>query len=135
MRRAPKRKARRPLRWRSIGLIALLLVIFGVGTFAGMVLVISRNLPDVRELSDYQPEGATRIFAADGSVLGSVYKQNRVYVPLAKIPPIVREAFIANEDHTFYTNPGIDIVGIIRAAIADALHQPLEGVSYDRGNF
>ncbi len=110
-------------------MIVSLLVIFGVGTLAGMVLVISRNLPDVRELSDYQPEGATRIFAADGSVLGSVYKQNRVYVPLAKIPPIVRDAFIANEDHTFYTNPGIDVVGIIRAAIADALHQPLEGAS------
>uniref|UniRef100_E6Q4J9 peptidoglycan glycosyltransferase n=1 Tax=mine drainage metagenome TaxID=410659 RepID=E6Q4J9_9ZZZZ len=129
MHRAPRRKTRRPLRWRSIGLIVLFLAIFGFGTLAGMVVVISRNLPDVRELSDYQPEGATRIFAADGSVLGSVFKQNRVYVPLSRIPPMVRDAFIANEDHTFYTNPGIDVVGIVRAAIADALHQPLEGAS------
>jgi penicillin-binding protein 1A len=126
----PKRnpaRRRRVVRGVLIGL--LMLVLFGAGTVAGIVAAYARNLPDISRMADYQPASSTRIFARDGSLLGSVYKENRVYVPISRIPAIVREAFIANEDHNFYYHHGVDFEGIARAAIADVTHQEFQGAS------
>ena len=94
-----------------------------------MVAAYGRNLPDISRMADYQPASTTRIFARDGTQLAAVYKENRVWVPLARIPPLVREAFIANEDHNFYSHHGVDAGGIIRAAFADLTHQQIQGAS------
>ena len=111
-------------------LVALLLItLFCAGTLAGIVAAYSRNLPDISRMADYQPASSTRIFARDGTQIGSVYKENRVWVPLAKIPPDVRNAVIANEDHNFYYHHGVDFGGIMRAGIADLTHQQFQGAS------
>jgi penicillin-binding protein 1A len=115
--------------WRGLAVAVLLLVLFAAGTVAGMVAAYARNLPDISRMSDYQPASATRIFARDGTQLASVYKENRVWVPIDRIPPIVREAFIANEDHNFYYHHGVDFSSIIRAAYADLTHQEFQGAS------
>ena len=106
-----------------------MLVLFAVGAVAGMVAAYARNLPDISRMADYQPASTTRIFARDGTQLASVYKENRVWVPLSRIPSLVREAFIANEDHNFYYHHGVDFGGIVRAAFADLTHQQLQGAS------
>jgi penicillin-binding protein 1A len=107
----------------------LLLALFCAGTVAGMVAAYSRNLPDISRMADYQPESATRIYARDGTPLASVYRENRVWVPLSRIPQVVREAVIANEDHNFYYHHGVDFGGIIRAGFADLTHQQFQGAS------
>lgn len=111
-------------------LVALLLVVlFAAGTLAGIVAAYSRNLPDISRMADYQPASSTRIFARDGTLLASVYKENRVWVPLGRIPAVMREAVIANEDHNFYYHHGVDFGGIMRAGIADLTHQQFQGAS------
>jgi penicillin-binding protein 1A len=115
--------------WRGILVALFLLVLFAAGTVAGIVAAYARNLPDISRMADYQPASSTRIFARDGSLLASVYKENRVWVPISRIPPIVREAFIANEDHNFYYHHGVDFGGIVRAAFADVTHQQFQGAS------
>lgn len=111
-------------------LVALLLIVlFAAGTIAGIVAAYSRNLPDISRMADYQPARSTRIFARDGTQLASVFKENRVWVPLSKIPAVVREAVIANEDHNFYSHHGVDFGGIMRAGIADLTHQQFQGAS------
>jgi penicillin-binding protein 1A len=100
-----------------------LIVLFAAGTVAGMVAAYSRNLPDISRMADYQPARSTRIYARDGTQLASLYKENRIWVPISKIPRTVRNAFIANEDHNFYYHHGVDFGGIVRAAIADAMHK------------
>jgi penicillin-binding protein 1A len=107
----------------------LLLVLFSVGAIAGMITAYARNLPDISRMADYQPASSTRIFARDGALLASVYKENRVWVPLSRIPPIVRDAFVANEDHNFYRHHGVDFGGIVRAGFADLTHQQFQGAS------
>jgi penicillin-binding protein 1A len=114
---------------RGLAVTVFLLALFAVGTIAGMVAAYGRNLPDISRMADYQPASTTRIFARDGEQLASVYKENRVWVPLARIPPIVRKAFIDNEDHNFYYHHGVDFGGIVRAAFADLTHQQLQGAS------
>ncbi|HEX4013414.1 MAG TPA: transglycosylase domain-containing protein [Candidatus Cybelea sp.] len=114
---------------RGLAIAVFLVVLFAVGTIAGMVAAYGRNLPDISRMADYQPASTTRIFARDGTQLAAVYKENRVWVPLTRIPPTVREAFIANEDHNFYSHHGVDAGGIVRAAYADLTHQQIQGAS------
>lgn len=129
MRRKTSPKTRRRRFWRTLAITVFLLVLFAAGTIAGIVMAYSRNLPDISRMADYQPARSTRIFARDGSLLGSVYKENRVWVPIAQIPPIVRNAFIASEDKNFYHHHGVDFFGIARAALADLTHQRQQGAS------
>ncbi len=114
---------------RGLLVAVLMLVLFAAGTVAGIVAAYARNLPDISRMADYQPASATRIFARDGTPLASVYKENRVWVPISHIPPLVRNAFIANEDHNFYQHHGVDFGGIVRAGFADLSHQEFQGAS------
>jgi penicillin-binding protein 1A len=115
--------------WSGLLVTLLMLVLFAIGAIAGMVAAYGHNLPDISRMADYQPASTTRIFARDGTQLASVYKENRVWVPIAHIPIMVREAFIANEDHNFYYHHGVDFGGIVRAMYADVTHQQLQGAS------
>jgi penicillin-binding protein 1A len=127
----PRRKGRRKRSnvWRGVLVGLLMVVLFAAGTLAGIVAAYARNLPDISRMADYQPASATRIFARDGTPLASVYKENRVWMPISRIPPMVRDAFIANEDHNFYHHHGVDFGGIVRAGYADLTHQEFQGAS------
>jgi membrane peptidoglycan carboxypeptidase len=57
----------------------------------------------------------TRVLYNDGSEMGRVGEQNRILVPVEKVPGHVREAVLAAEDRGFYTEPGISPRGIARA--------------------
>ena len=95
-RKAKKKKGGRV--WRTIGVVVLILVLFAAGTIAGIVSAYAQNLPDISRMADYQPSRTTHIYARDGTLLGTLYKENRVWIPISRVPPIVRDAFIATED-------------------------------------
>ncbi|HEX5016118.1 MAG TPA: penicillin-binding protein [Actinomycetes bacterium] len=61
----------------------------------------------------------SRLLAADGSVIATFYSQNRVYVPMRKIAPVMQDAIVATEDARFYDHNGIDLRGTIRALVAN----------------
>ena len=90
-----------------LGLVALMIV-FGV---------LSKDLPDYRQLAKYEPAVTTRLFAGDGQLLMEYAAEKRLFVPVDKIPERVKQAFIAAEDKHFYQHGGIDYIGIIRAVI------------------
>jgi penicillin-binding protein 1A len=110
-------------------LLAFLGVLFAAGTVAGIVYSYSRNLPDISRMADFQPSRATRVYARDGTLLATLYKEDRIWVPIGSIPPRVRNAFVANEDHNFYHHHGVDFGGIARAALADYRHEEFQGAS------
>lgn len=87
----------------------------------GMALVsrYSQNLPDVERLRSYQPSETTRIYAADGSLIATLFKENRTWVPFEKVSKSFRDAIVATEDARFYEHGGIDLIGLVRAAITD----------------
>jgi penicillin-binding protein 1A len=109
--------------------VVFLLALFAAGTVAGVVYSYSRNLPDINRMADFQPQRTTRVYARDGELLATLYNQNRIWVPIAKIPQRVRNAFVANEDHNFYLHHGVDFGGIARAALADYRHEQFQGAS------
>jgi penicillin-binding protein 1A len=93
------------------------LVATGVGFAAALFYaLVLRDLPDIRSLDDYHPNLITRVYAADGPVIGEFYRERREIVPIERIPAFVVQAFIAIEDDSFYTHEGLDYPGIARAA-------------------
>jgi len=73
------------------------------------------DLPDATELADYRPATATRVFAADGTLIGEYSEERRIYVSYDQIPTPVVQAFLAAEDRNFFQHGGIDVSGIGRA--------------------
>ena len=61
----------------------------------------------------------SRLLAADGTVIARFYSQNRVYVPIKKISPEMRDAIVAIEDARFFEHNGIDVRGTFRALVAN----------------
>lgn len=99
--------------------IALLFTLAALGLLAvGLVLYhYSSDLPDYSELAHYDPDTVTRLYAGDGKLLAEYATEKRIFVPLKAVPKRVTQAFISAEDKDFYTNPGIDIHGILRAGL------------------
>jgi penicillin-binding protein 1A len=101
------------------------IVMAGVGllgaiALAGLVVTIYaawlfHDLPDAAELADYRPPTATRVYAADGTLIGEFSEERRIYVSYDQIPPVVIQAFLAAEDRNFFRHGGIDVSGIGRA--------------------
>ncbi len=90
-------------------------VIVGTGVIVGMVLAILLRFPSVDSL--YLPASqTTRIYAANGELIASLYEENRTSVPLSAIPQELQQAVIDTEDADFYQNPGFSLRGILRAA-------------------
>jgi penicillin-binding protein 1A len=97
----------------------LLMAIVGAG---GLIYLLHRHgadLPDYRQLADYQPPMVTRIHAGDGRLMAEYAHEKRVFVPVEAIPERLIEAFLAAEDRNFYSHPGIDVLGIGRAALTN----------------
>ncbi|HEY0798852.1 MAG TPA: hypothetical protein VGD50_06850, partial [Candidatus Baltobacteraceae bacterium] len=94
-----RRRRRRAVQFmvRMLVLLVVVLIFAPMGIVAGIVLAYSRDLPDINKMADFQPLRSTRVFARDGSLLANLYHENRIWVPLQQVPPVVREAFIATE--------------------------------------
>ena len=81
------------------------------------------NLPDLKQEQAEAPAlpQTSFVFAADGSLITPLHaEQNRVIVPLSKIPENVRNAVVAIEDKRYYDHMGIDVKALLRAAYVDA---------------
>ncbi|MBK8907962.1 MAG: penicillin-binding protein 1A [Rhodospirillales bacterium] len=98
-------------------LFALLLI--GAAGVAVAFYAIGQDLPDYRQLADYDPPVTTRFYTADGRLLNEYAVQNRVFVPIDATPRRVIHAFLSAEDKNFYQHPGVDIFGIARAAVTN----------------
>ena len=93
----------------------------GIAVLAGMVLIYGNDLPDYKKLATYAPPVATRLYASDGSLLIEYAEERRVFIDFSDMPPQLINAFIAAEDQNFWSHPGIDIQGISRALVNNAM--------------
>ncbi len=90
------------------GVVGMFVVFFGLWFYG-------RDLPDYQKLADYEPPIVSRVYAADGRLIGEFASEKRIFVPYTSIPKRVVNAFIAAEDQRFFSHPGIDVFGIARA--------------------
>lgn len=71
----------------------------------------------------------SRILAKDGSVIATLYTENRLVVPIDKIAPVMQDAQVAIEDRRFYEHGGIDGRGLMRALASTAGGGQVQGAS------
>lgn len=110
-----------------------------IGGIAAVCVVVwafqhyGKDLPDAALLKTYQAPVETHVHAGDGQLLKRFARERRSFVPITSIPKRVQQAFVAAEDKTFYSHPGVDLRGIVRAAVANVGHvvqgRRLEGAS------
>ena len=105
---------------RSVLHVSLFLLICGV---AGLIYIyiLSRDLPSLEQLENYDPDLVTRIYSEDGILLNELYTQRRVYVDLEGIPQNLLNATLASEDHRFRSHWGISLRDVMRAVAINAV--------------
>ena len=115
----PQRR-RRPTSAALPAIILSICAVVAIGLFIGLMGVYTayaNGLPDVGQIEKFPlPEGST-VVSADGQELAAFAAEDRRGIPYNEIPEVMRQAQIAAEDQTFWTNPCIDFRGIVRAAL------------------
>ncbi len=93
------------------------LILILCGGVASLVLYysISKDLPKISSLADYQPSIITTVYSDDNHKIAEFFKERRIVIPLAEMPPMLIDAFVAAEDSRFYKHRGIDFLSIVRA--------------------
>ncbi len=117
----------RPLGWLVVSVMAGLLLIAALVAIA--LAVAYPNLPSITSLTDYRPKLPLRVFSADGVLLGEFGEERRSFVPIAKIPKVMKDAVLAIEDARFYDHGGVDYLGMLRAGLAQFSEARSQGAS------
>ncbi|MGH7183136.1 MAG: transglycosylase domain-containing protein, partial [Nitrospiraceae bacterium] len=107
----------RPWRWWQISLLALgATVLIGVLAVVGLIVYLSNDLPALDQLGTYQPSLVTQVYSSDQQLIGQFFIERRILTPVAEIPEGLRRAVVAVEDVRFFEHPGLDYIGMLRAA-------------------
>ncbi|MDQ6887265.1 MAG: PBP1A family penicillin-binding protein [Gemmatimonadota bacterium] len=103
---------------------ALLLAAF----LAAVSVLSAQDSVSVEPWQLVQPPQSSLVFARDGTFLGEIGRQWRTSVSLQSLPRYVPDAFVAVEDHRFYSHEGVDVIGIA-GALRDRLLGSQRGAS------
>ena len=123
---------RRRWRWWQMLLLAGVGCAFaGAAAVAGVLWHFSQDLPSLDSLENYQPSLITTVYSDDRRPIGQFFIERRILTPLTGIPKTLTQAVIATEDARFFEHPGLDYVGMLRAAWTNLRHggKKVEGAS------
>tara|TARA_A100000164_G_C21933723_1_gene786977 strand:- start:1289 stop:3649 length:2361 start_codon:yes stop_codon:yes gene_type:complete len=116
----------------SIKFIILFIVVFILLAFSTL-WYFSVGLPDYKKLTNYQPPISSRVYSKDSKLIAEYAIEKRLFIPYESIPEKVVNSFLAAEDKNFFSHPGIDAKGILRATVKNinniAQNKRLEGAS------
>ena len=111
-------------------IIFILVVIFFIFS---TLWYFSVGLPDYKKLSNYQPPISSRVYSKDNKLIAEYALEKRLFIPFESIPDTVVNAFLSAEDKNFFSHPGVDAKGILRAVIKNikniSQNKRLEGAS------
>jgi penicillin-binding protein 1A len=108
--------AKRPPLVRGFFILAALALLFLIGAVVYGLAVIVPNVPSIEAVTDYNPKIPLRIYTADHVLIGEFGEEHRDFVPIGKVPPLMKKAILAIEDKRFYEHHGIDWIRAVGAA-------------------
>ena len=121
---------------RLIKKILILLITVGLGLFVSIIVILwtySNKLPDYKFLKNYKPPVSSKLYSGGGELVSDFSSEKRIFVPYKSIPKKIIYAFLSAEDKNFFSHPGVDARGIIRAVlrnISNIIYEKrLEGAS------
>ncbi len=106
---------------RALSILAVAFIVvacIGVVGAVGVYAYFAQSLPSADQLAGRAEEQSTKIYDRNGELLFELFDTNggrRTVVPISQIPTVLKQATIATEDPTFYSNLGVDPRGILRA--------------------
>ena len=116
--------------------ILILLITIGLGLFISIIVILwtySNKLPDYKFLKNYKPSVSSKLYSGGGELVSDFSSEKRIFVPYNAIPKKVIHAFLSAEDKNFFSHPGVDARGIIRAILRNISNiiyaKRLEGAS------
>ena len=116
----------------SLKFIIIFLGILVLFTFSTL-WYFSIGLPDYKKLANYQPPISSRVYSEDNKLIAEYSIEKRLFIPYESIPDKVVNSFLSAEDKNFFSHPGIDAKGIVRAFLKNikniAQNKRLEGAS------
>ena len=77
----------------------------------------SNNIPDYKFLENYKPPVSSKMYSGKGDLVADFSKEKRIFVPYNTIPENVINAFLSAEDKNFFSHPGVDAKGVLRAIL------------------
>ena len=104
------------MRFIKFSLISLLII--SLSTFVLVFYILwkfSPDLPSYDKLLNYKPNLSSRVYSSDGRLLKSFYVEERIFIPVDRIPELIKQAYISSEDKKFFYHHGIDVFAIVRA--------------------
>ena len=116
--------------------IFILILSFGLLSAFSVLAVLwafSNNLPDYKFLKSYKPPVSSKVYSGDGELVNDFSTEKRIFVPYNAISEKVINSFLSAEDKNFYSHPGVDAKGVLRAIVNNisnvASSRRLEGAS------
>ncbi len=95
------------------GVVAALFIIGSIYIFSG--------LPSIEELENPRPQLATKVFSADGQLIGKFFIENRIESNIDSLPPYLIQALISTEDRKFYDHWGVDLIRFFQAMVKNVM--------------
>lgn len=100
------------------GLVATLVgALLAAAAVVGAYLYIEPDLPDIEALREIRLQVPLRIYSSEGKLIAEFGEKRRNPVRYDQLPPRLVQAITAAEDAHFFTHPGIDPRGLLRAGI------------------
>ncbi len=94
----------------SVSLVTIVLIF-------GVLWTFSNNIPDYKFLKNYKPPVSSKMYSGNGDLVADFSKEKRIFIPFDAIPKKVINAFLSAEDKNFFSHPGVDAKGVLRATI------------------
>ena len=94
----------------SLSLIFLIMLLSILWSF-------SNNIPDYKFLKNYKPPVSSKVYSGEGELVADFSSEKRIFVPYESIPKNVINSFLSAEDKNFFSHPGVDAKGVLRAII------------------
>ncbi|WP_370686923.1 penicillin-binding protein 1A [Neisseria sp. Dent CA1/247] len=111
-----------------IGLV-LGLLLFVVGLVAIAILITYPKLPSLEAVQHYQPKMPLTVYSSDGEVIGVYGEERRSFTKIGDFPKVLKDAVLAAEDKRFYDHWGVDVIGVMRAAVGNLTSGVQSGAS------
>ncbi len=77
----------------------------------------SNKIPDYKFLKNYKPPVSSKVYSGNGELVADFSKEKRIFVPYSSIPQNVINSFLSAEDKNFFSHPGVDAKGVLRAIV------------------
>ena len=119
--------------FKNIFIIFLSLFLLSSVVILIVLWTFSNSIPDYRFLKNYKPPVSSKMYSGNGELVADFSKEKRIFVPYEAIPKNVINSFLSAEDKNFFSHPGVDAKGVMRAVFNNVQNiissQRLEGAS------